>query len=149
MPEENFAEELVTQAKADGGWLSAPWGLGQEVGPDSTTVPIIYVAGDALCYGPAGFTLDESDSKVTIGAYTKLVDLGEDHDPADCPTNPVAAWKYGHIALAKPLGERELVHAGLNDLYTEFVWPEMAPVTPEESPDATDEATPEATGDGE
>jgi len=149
MPEENFVEELVTQAKPDSGWLSAPWGLGMEVGPDSTTVPIIYVAGDALCYGPAGFTLDESGSKVTIGAYTKLVDLGEDHDPADCPTNPVAAWKYGHIVLAEPLGNRELVHAGLNDIYAEFVWPEMASPTAETPPDATGEASPEAPEDNQ
>lgn len=152
MPEHYFDVDLATQATPDDGWLSAPWGLGRAIGPDDKAVPIIYVAGDTVCYGPAGFTLEETDSKVTIGSYTvrTAADDGEGEAEGteaaqECPSNPVAAWKYGTINLTDPLGKRELVHVGLDELYSEFTWPEV-PDTPAEQPTAaTPAASPDAT----
>ena len=125
-PDTNFDEVLATQDKPSKGWLSAPWALGLPVDENTTTIALTYVYGDAVCYGPAGFTLEETNSKVIIGAFTQKVDLPEGVTEEDCPDDPVRAWKYGTIELSKPLGSRTLTHVGLDNLYADFAWPSPA-----------------------
>jgi hypothetical protein len=129
---EGLDEVLPTEAKPQTEWVSAPWALASEPDKDATEIQVVYVAGDAKCYGPAGFTLDESGSKVTIGAYTIKVP-----DAEDCPANPAAAFKWGAIKLAEPLGSRKLIHAGLGEPYRGFTWdgaPSLSAVTDSDSP---------------
>ncbi|MDR2379980.1 MAG: hypothetical protein LBE08_02185, partial [Bifidobacteriaceae bacterium] len=101
---EGLDEPLQVAAEPASGWLSAPWALAGPLDEASTEAAIIYVAGDAGCYAHAGFTLDESGSKVTIGSYTAEVP-----EATDCPANPAGAFKWGTIKLGQPLGERALV----------------------------------------
>ena len=136
--ENSFGEVLKMQDKPEAGWLSAPWGLGQEVNQDSRTVSIVYVAGDTQCYGPAGFTLVETKNRVIIGAYTIAVTPDDDASPEPCPDSPARAWKYGTVQLAEPLGNRQLAHAPVNALYADYTWPEMQP--PATSQPADDES---------
>ncbi|MDR2380057.1 MAG: hypothetical protein LBE08_02585 [Bifidobacteriaceae bacterium] len=114
---EGLDEVLVAAGRADSGWISAPWALAAKPGPDATEIQIVYVAGDITCYSHAGFTLDESNSKVTIGSYTV-----KSADTSPCPEQPPAAVKWGTIKLGEPLGERTLVHAGVAALYEDFAW---------------------------
>ncbi|MDR2565969.1 MAG: hypothetical protein LBC97_07900 [Bifidobacteriaceae bacterium] len=113
-------EELPTGDKPEDGWISAPWGNVAKPAPDSQELQIYYVDGDTVCYGHAGFTLEESDSKVTVGVYVLKVP-----DAGDCPSDPARAFKWGTVKLAKPLGDRELVHAALEDPYINFEWDEV------------------------
>ncbi|MDR1633691.1 MAG: hypothetical protein LBS27_01945 [Bifidobacteriaceae bacterium] len=113
-------EELPIADKVEEGWISAPWGNVTKPDPDSQELQIYYVDGDTVCYGHAGFSLDEADSKVTVGVYVLKVP-----DATDCPANPARAFKWGTVKLAKPLGDRELVHVGLQTPYQDFVWDEV------------------------
>jgi hypothetical protein len=138
---EGLDEVLPTIPKPEDGWLSAPWTLAGEVGPDSTEVRIVYVAGDTKCYGHAGFTLDESGSNATLGSYVFKVP-----DATDCPDNPAAALKWGTVNLAEPLGTRQLRHAGLAEAYAAYTWEERpaeesAPPAASEEPEEPEEAT--------
>ncbi|MDR2113673.1 MAG: hypothetical protein LBO75_00140 [Bifidobacteriaceae bacterium] len=116
-PPEGLDEVLKTQGKPDDGWLSAPWAQAAKDQKKSTDLAIIYVDGDTKCYGHAGFTLDESSSKVTVGSYVKKVEGAK-----DCPKNPAGAFKWGTVKLAEPLGDRELVHEGIDQQYSDFTW---------------------------
>ncbi|MDR2378003.1 MAG: hypothetical protein LBD70_01060 [Bifidobacteriaceae bacterium] len=109
--------ELATEPQPGEGWLSAPWGNVSMPRADSQELQIYYVAGDTECYAHAGFTLDESDSQVTLGSYVHKVE-----GATDCPENPARAFKWGTVKLANPLGERQLVHAALDDPYRDYVW---------------------------
>ncbi|MCL2802451.1 MAG: hypothetical protein FWD29_00630 [Micrococcales bacterium] len=121
--EDDFFDEVVeTQGKPGKGWLSAPWGVGAKIDAKSTKIPIIYVAGDTACTGPAGFTLKESKDEVTIGVYTIEVEREGKDAEKPCPTNPAGVFKYGSVKLSEPLGDRKLMHAGLEKRYQEFKW---------------------------
>jgi hypothetical protein len=149
-PDNGLDEVLETAVEPEDGWVS-PWSLAVEPSPDAGELVITYVAGDTQCYGPAGFTLEESDSQVTVGAYVVQVE-----GAADCPDDPARATKWGTVKLAQPLGERELVHAGVAQLFDGFSWGSSAPpVAPSQTPaqegggdaDDADDADDDATQD--
>jgi hypothetical protein len=143
-------EVLPTVAKPESGWLSAPWALASQADKAATEIQIVYVDGDTRCYGHAGFTLDESNSKVTVGSYT-----AKDPDGADCPSNPAGAFKWGTVKLAEPLGDRTLVHVGVDSLYSGFSWvqhagsPASAPPVEPESETESDPAPEESAEESE
>ncbi|MDR2453785.1 MAG: hypothetical protein LBD51_04415 [Bifidobacteriaceae bacterium] len=141
---EGLEETLATAAKAEAGWVSAPWALAAPAVKDATELQIIYVAGDTTCYSAAGFTLDESNSKVTVGAYTLKVEGAQ-----DCPANPAGAFKWGTIKLGQPLGERALVHAGVDEIYQDFSWGPFATAAAVEEPSPTTPAAGETAGGDE
>jgi hypothetical protein len=125
MDEEGLSRALTTAAKPEDGWISAPWILATKTTEKSTEIQIKYIAGDTVCTGPAGFTLEEDSSKVTIGAYVKKVDRDDAAAKATpCPTNINAerGEEWGSIKLAEPLGSRELIHAGLDKSFDGFKW---------------------------
>jgi hypothetical protein len=121
---------LATEPQPKDGWVSAPWALAATPDKSSKQIQIIYVAGDMACYGAIGFTLDESKSKVTIGSY-----LERSGPQTVCPGEP-AAWKWGTIELANELGDRELVHAGVANMFKDYTWDRHT--TPPEVPASTD-----------
>ncbi|MDR2347875.1 MAG: hypothetical protein LBD90_04515 [Bifidobacteriaceae bacterium] len=136
---EGLDEKLPTAAQAEDGWISAPWALAAAPSKDAVELQIIYVAGDTECYGPAGFTLDESDSKVTVGAYT-----AKRADAKDCPSQPAGAFKWGTVALGRPLGQRALEHAGVAALYDGFSWAPYAGERAEPASPSPSQASKEA-----
>ncbi|MDR3359945.1 MAG: hypothetical protein LBO20_04735 [Bifidobacteriaceae bacterium] len=128
--------KLTTQPSARPDWISAPWALATKPAKDSVEIRIVYVAGDTKCYGPAGFTVEETDTKVAIGAYTL-----KQPDSSACPSQPASAFKWGTIALGKPLGERALVHQGVATVYDGFDWERYKgerPTPPEPSTDPSE-----------
>jgi hypothetical protein len=141
-PVEGMDEVLQTAAKAEGAWVSAPWALAAAPDKASTDLQIVYVAGDTACYAHAGFTLEESDSKVTLGSYTT-----KNPDVSACPTSPAGAFKWGTVKLGQPLGDRTLVHAGVADLYSDFNWSMFVPQQVEEAPPADGGASAEPAED--
>ncbi|MDR3106661.1 MAG: hypothetical protein LBU05_00440 [Bifidobacteriaceae bacterium] len=102
-------------AKPEDGWISAPWVSVVKPDPNSQGIQILYVAGDVECHGSAGFTLEETDSKVTLGAY-----VFKSQQASECPDNGSIASKWGTVKLAKPLGDRELYHAGLDEPFADL-----------------------------
>ncbi|MDR0626527.1 MAG: hypothetical protein LBG11_04575 [Bifidobacteriaceae bacterium] len=133
-------EELKTAEKPEDGWISAPWADAATPDPEQAELRIIYVAGDTECYAHAGFTAQETNSEVTIGSYVKKAE-----GASGCPSSPAAAYKWGTVKLAEPLGDRKLVHAGVANLYKDFAWPKEASNAPEDtSGEAPDEASNEA-----
>jgi hypothetical protein len=127
-------EELKLSDKAADGWISAPWVLAVKPDTASADLQIAYVAGDAACVAPAGFTAKESGSKVTIGAYVVKAE-----DAKDCPTDPGWAVKWGTVKLSEPLGDRDLLHAGVDERFNSFTWDTFkAAEQPEESEEAAE-----------
>jgi len=120
-----FEAELTTQPEPGEGWLSAPWALARPIEPDGTELMMVFVAGDSVCSTSAGFTLVETDQSVTVGAYTIDLDPAEGDSQTECPDEPVSSWSYGTIVLSEPLGDRELMHEGLDDRYAGYVWPKV------------------------
>jgi hypothetical protein len=133
--------ELPAQAKAEDDWLSAPWAIALVPDPDSQDLMIAYVDGDTICLGHAGFTLDETKSKVTVGAYVKRV------ADKDCPDDPARAFKWGTIKLAQPLGDRELMHTGVDEIYKDFSWTNWVKPAEEEPADDGSSEADESTDD--
>ncbi|MDR1186177.1 MAG: hypothetical protein LBK95_01765 [Bifidobacteriaceae bacterium] len=136
--------ELPTLAKAEDGWISAPWAVAATPDVDSKDLQIVYVDGDTQCYAHVGFALDESKSKVVLGTYVQKV------SDEDCPEDPARAFKWGTIKLQDALGDRELTHAGLGEVYASFDWNKW--ITPldagtDEQPPAEGEGADEGTAD--
>jgi hypothetical protein len=108
---------LKTADKPEEGWVSGPWALASTPDKTAKQIQIIYVAGDLECYGTVGFTLNESKSEVTIGSY-----LSRKGSQSACPTNPASAYKWGTIELTSELGDRQLTHAGVANMFKDFTW---------------------------
>ncbi|MDR1442287.1 MAG: hypothetical protein LBJ02_07870 [Bifidobacteriaceae bacterium] len=124
-------EDLGVSDKAEKDWISAPWADMVKQDTAASDLKIIYVDGDTRCYQHAGFTVKESKSKVTVAAYVKTVEGGK-----DCPKEPAKAFKWGTLKLAEPLGSRELIHAGVSEIFNGFTWDQFtkAPDSPAEPP---------------
>jgi hypothetical protein len=148
---EGLDEVLETTTQPDESWVSAPWALVAATTPEATEIKIMYLAASSGCYTAGGFTLNETDANVVIGSY-----LTRAEGAADCAsTGPAGreggtALKWGTINLARPLGQRTLVHAGLAAYFQAFQWddpePEQLQPLPEDtaSAPAGDDVTPPA-----
>ncbi|MDR1799876.1 MAG: hypothetical protein LBR19_08390 [Bifidobacteriaceae bacterium] len=111
-PDYPLNEQLVVSPEVGSGWISAPWGLAGETSASTTAIQLVYVAGETVCYGHAGFTVSETDDRVTIGSYLVKVD-----EPAGECQDGLWARKAGTITLSEPLGTRALYHAGVDALF--------------------------------
>ncbi|MDR2373691.1 MAG: hypothetical protein LBD77_06275 [Bifidobacteriaceae bacterium] len=146
-PDNGLDRELETTTEPEDFWLSAPWAVAVAPSADADEIVITYVDGDTQCYAHTGFTVDETDSKVTIGAYVGKVAGAGTESGNPCPDNPARAFKWGTVKLKEPLGERELFHAGLAELFQDFTWPVTAPAS--EAPAEGSEGAEGAEGAGQ
>lgn len=123
-------------AKLEGN-ASTPWAV-LDSATTTTKLRIVYAAAaepETRCGSPLGVSVVETSFKVTIAAVSS-----PGTDSADCVTN--ARYAGGTVYLAKALGDRQLVHAGLSAPWDTLDSPiATAPRPVDPAPEPTPEPT--------